>query len=154
MRQIPKVAYIAASCVAALAVIGLLVLMTGAFDIVERSYPNRETAFEDDAFDRGWLPEFIPQSATNILVKRNRDVCITDGSFDFWPNDFEAFTGAIRSSDNEDRKIRVAFLRQKELVQAGYRVYEFNHRGGCATFLIHPELGRCEFTATGSFASN
>jgi hypothetical protein len=137
-----------------LLVVGFLLLVTGVFDIDNRSYPNRGEAFKDRAFERGWLPAFIPDSATNISLEHNSDVSVTNANFHFRPEEFQAFAEAIRASDDGERTHQVALLRENQLLSEGYQRHEYNRGSYCCRFLIHPEQGRCEFAAGGLFKSN
>jgi hypothetical protein len=121
-------------------------------DIVERSYRTKEEASDDGAFERNWLPDYIPQSAINISIRRNRDVCITDGSFDFSPGDSEAFSEAIQSAHSGRCFGGVSLSgagREATLIDAGYGAYRVSRRDGSALFLVHPEQGHCVFATGG-----
>ena len=142
---------ITAASVLELLVVGLFLLMSGVLDISARSYRDKDDAFKDRAFERGWLPPVIPDSAKNISLEHNSDVSVTDATFDFRPEDFRAFTEAIHASDDGGRTHQVALLRENQLLREGYQRHEFNRGSYCCTFLIHPEQGRCEFAAGGLF---
>jgi len=42
-------------------------------DISESTYASYGDVASDDAFTRGWVPRFLPQSATNIQERHNLD---------------------------------------------------------------------------------
>ena len=122
-------------------------MMMGYFDIDKRSYHTKTEAAEDHLFDRGWLPAFIPVSATNIKVVNNLDINTSIGSFDFAPEDFTAFADAIHASNDGTSK-HGSNSRMQELTQAGYEDYDFSDRRACWRFLIQPQQGRCEYWAS------
>ena len=154
MRRPVKLVVTTAACVGGLLLVSLFVMMSGVFDITERSYRSKEDAIRDRAFERGWLPAFIPQSATEITLEHNSDVSLTYGTFQFRAEEFLKFTEAIHSSDDGDRKHGVALLREEQLLREGYKIFNYNHGDYCCRFLIHPEQGRCEFAAGGIFTAN
>jgi len=157
MRRFLPLVGLMALCAFALTAIGgfvfTLVVMYGGLDI-ERTYSTRADALKDQAFERGMLPDFIPQSATNISIKYISDVCVTNGIFRFRPDDYQEFVKAIHSSDDGDRRHGIAVLREGDLLREGYKNYYYNHGSTCCRFLIHPEQGRCEFSAGGLFRAN
>lgn len=59
----------------------ILLTMYGCSDIVTSEYPTYQNAEEDGLFQRGWLPEIIPRSATEIVVNNNLDLNESSGSF-------------------------------------------------------------------------
>lgn len=58
-----------------------LLTMHGCSDIVTSEYPTYQIAEEDELFQRGWLPEIIPRSATEIVVNNNLDLNESSGNF-------------------------------------------------------------------------
>jgi len=151
MRRFVKLAFLAATCVVALVMVFLFVMMTGVFDIVESTYPSKDDALRDGALDR-LLPSFIPQSATNISLKYNTDVAVMNGTFDFRSEDFREFVDTVRSSDDGRRCQGVGVLREEQLLQEGYQVYDYNHGRTFCRFLIHPK-GRCTYAAAGPYTA-
>jgi len=147
MKRILKIIGIGSACLLGLPITAFFVMMMGFFDIVERSYQTKTEAAEDRLFDRGWLPAFIPDSATHIKVINNLDINTSIGSFDFAPDDFTAFADAIHASNDGTSK-HGSNSRMQELKQAGYEDYDICDRGACWRFLIHPQQGRCEYWAS------
>jgi hypothetical protein len=47
----------------------------------ESHYPDVAAARRDGAFDRGWLPEFMPTDAIDIFEEHNVDTNVTWGCF-------------------------------------------------------------------------
>jgi voltage-gated potassium channel Kch len=155
MRRSIRLAGVTTSIVIGLLLIVGFVLIVSYSDIfiVERSYRTKEKASEDGAFERGWLPDYIPHSAANISLRRNRDVCFTDGSFDFAPSDSAAFAEAIRAAHSERYFGQVslpgAASREATLIRAGYETYRVSRRDGSALFMVHAEHGHCVFATGG-----
>ena len=151
MTRFVKLAVIGATCVLGLVLALFFVIKTGVFDIVERSYHDKEAALRNGAFERGLLPSFLPESATNNSLKYNTDVGVMNGTFNFRAEDFREFVDTINSSDDGDRHHEVGVLRENQLLQEGYQCYKYSRGSTCCRFLIHPEQGHCQYAAAGPF---
>lgn len=68
----------------------------------ESHYPDVPTARQAGAFERGWLPEFVPPEATDISEKHNIDTNVTWACFST-----PAGPGGVRSLLQEHGATRV-----------------------------------------------
>jgi hypothetical protein len=59
----------------------LLMALTTSCDVVDDIYPDFDAAQRDNALRRGWLPSWLPKSATDI--KSRQDIDRNDYSFAF-----------------------------------------------------------------------
>ncbi|ELV8605285.1 hypothetical protein QNE25_004505 [Vibrio vulnificus] len=59
----------------------LLLVLTGCSDIVQSHYDNDQQAQADQLFERGWLPDVLPVSTTQIEVTNDLDNNTSQGSF-------------------------------------------------------------------------
>ncbi|EPT2923502.1 hypothetical protein ACVQAZ_004424 [Vibrio vulnificus] len=59
----------------------LLLVLTGCSDIVQSHYDNYQQAQADQLFERGWLPDVLPVSTTQIEVTNDLDNNTSQGSF-------------------------------------------------------------------------
>ncbi|HAS8121970.1 TPA: hypothetical protein I7665_21845 [Vibrio vulnificus] len=59
----------------------LLLVLTGCSDIVQSHYDNYQQAQADQLFERGWLPDVLPVSTTQIEVTNALDNNTSQGSF-------------------------------------------------------------------------
>ncbi|EOB6240082.1 hypothetical protein [Vibrio vulnificus] len=59
----------------------LLLVLTGCSDIVQIHYENYMQAQADQLFERGWLPDVLPVSTTQIEVANDLDNNTSQGSF-------------------------------------------------------------------------
>jgi hypothetical protein len=65
------------------AFLGILMLTgTACTDEQDASYPDVPAARSAGAFDRGWIPEIVPDGATNIREAHNLDTSATWACFD------------------------------------------------------------------------
>ncbi|HAS6309712.1 TPA: hypothetical protein ACGUPD_000397 [Vibrio vulnificus] len=59
----------------------LLLVLAGCSDIVQSHYDNYQQAQADRLFERGWLPDVLPVSTTQIEVANDLDNNTSQGSF-------------------------------------------------------------------------
>lgn len=59
----------------------LLLVLAGCSDIVQIHYDNYQQAQADQLFERGWLPDVLPVSTTQIEVANDLDSNTSQGSF-------------------------------------------------------------------------
>ncbi|MCA3913970.1 hypothetical protein [Vibrio vulnificus] len=59
----------------------LLLVLAGCSDIVQSHYDNYQQAQVDQLFERGWLPDVLPVSTTQIEVANDLDNNTSQGSF-------------------------------------------------------------------------
>ncbi|MGL5467385.1 MAG: hypothetical protein ACRDCT_04240 [Shewanella sp.] len=76
-----------------------LMLVTGCSDIAKSRYNTYEQAKSDGLFQRGWLPDILPQSTTKIEVNNNLDLNISEGKFNVAKSDLIYFTKQLKSTE-------------------------------------------------------
>ncbi|NVN80959.1 MULTISPECIES: hypothetical protein [unclassified Vibrio] len=59
----------------------ILLLLSGCSDVVSDEYATYELAQQDHLFDRGWLPDILPSSTSQIEVNNDLDINTSEGSF-------------------------------------------------------------------------
>ena len=73
----------------------MIVLLHGCSDVVTSHYASYQDAIDDDLFMRGWLPEILPMSATNIRTTNNLDLNTSSGYFDLQKSDIATFKSQL-----------------------------------------------------------
>lgn len=68
------------------------VLLSGCSDVVTSRYATYQDAVNDDLFTRGWLPEILPDTTTNIKTINDLDLNTSNGYFDLQKSDIAIFT--------------------------------------------------------------
>ncbi|MDH3242811.1 MAG: hypothetical protein OEO83_19320 [Alphaproteobacteria bacterium] len=119
--------------------VGLLAKFGG--DVVTSKYASYEAAMEDNLFDRGWLPELIPSSATSIVTNNNLDLNISHVEFRYDPADTDSFLGNLRpyrdrNSPTVEYKARVEGMKSEN-----YRPYEYRDYASFWVFFVNSEEG-------------
>ena len=114
---------------------------------VEESYSTRDGAVEARLFERGWLPDIIPESARRIEIVNNLDINTSTGSFEFDLNDLDDFVRDIQDTNKDDSRRMGSLQRMEELSDEGYMSFYYSNGGTLWRFFIHPSEGRCEYWA-------
>ena len=60
-----------------------MLALTGCSDVVTTRFSNLADAKSQGAFERGWLPPLLPDSARAIVERNNLDLNTGTGSFDY-----------------------------------------------------------------------
>ena len=58
-----------------------------------------EDAYDDDLFKKGWLPEILPESTTNIKTNNDLDNNISTGSFYIPRSEMNQFISKLKKED-------------------------------------------------------
>jgi len=91
-------------------------------ETVESRYPDRAAAVADGAIRRGWLPEWLPSSATNIEEWHDLDTNRTVASFSYEASDAPVLPSECRFPDPRTAKIW-AEKKAPESVSSSVRVF-------------------------------
>lgn len=123
----------------------VLLLLCACGDTVESHYATRAAANADSLFGRGWLPDFIPESASDIRVANNLDLSTSSGGFRFKAADWPAFENRLVA----DGLPATPFANRDDTVaryqSMGYRRWTYTADGTTWVFFCEPRKGRCEY---------
>ncbi len=64
-------------------------------DIVSLKYDNYRQLQKDEIISKGWLPNILPNTITNIKVNNNLDLNTSWGSFHLPKDSFDVFVGKL-----------------------------------------------------------
>lgn len=99
-----------------------VILFTACDETVRMSYPTAAAARAHGAVQRGWLPEELPNSATNISETHDLDTNTGSGSFQFGAADVDTFRAQLRPASDE--LVNQHFRHADPFREQGYRFYE------------------------------
>lgn len=80
----------------------LVLAATGCTGAATTQYENYEKANRSGAIDRGWLPDFLPASATNIIESHNVEIDSMRAEFTFASSDSK-FLSLFNEASGADR---------------------------------------------------
>ncbi|MEM9300337.1 MAG: hypothetical protein AAGA64_18415 [Bacteroidota bacterium] len=116
----------------------VVTLLTGCGDIVETNYSTKSKAQDDNLFQRGWLPSFIPESSRSLIVKNDLDSNSSSGEFYFSTKELKSFLKYLKEMD-ADLSFNKAFLKAYE--KQGYSPYRYVNSDSSWIFLIDKKNG-------------
>jgi hypothetical protein len=124
----------------------VFLLLAGCSDVVTSHYKTYSEAAKDQLFGRGWLPDFIPSSSTNITTSNNLDLNRSEGEFSFPPEATNSFVSRLvpysgRGSPSSDFD-KVVNKRKAQ----GYTLYEFTEREYLWVFFLNREKGHAYYS--------
>ena len=73
----------------------MVLALTGCSDVVTTQFATLAEAKAKRAFERGWLPPFLPDSARVIVERNNLDLNTGTGSFDYNLPERAAYIGRL-----------------------------------------------------------
>ena len=123
--------------------------LAAACDPVHDYYETLDEARADALFERGWLPDILPPSAREILVKNNPDLNTSEGQFLFDPSEFESFLDRL-SPLSEPTETRLGGVRAivESHIGDGYPAYWHRESDREWVFLCIRERGVCLYYMT------
>lgn len=125
-------------------------LLTGCDDRVVSHYTTYREAANDQLFARGWLPEIIPASSTNITTKNDLDLNRSEGEFWFPPAATEAFLSRLVPYSGHGA-LPPAFKRMARAGTAqGYSLHEFQEDQTVWVFALNRQTGHAIYGLTPS----
>lgn len=99
-------------------------------DIVTSRYSTYEDAVADHLFQRGWLPHFIPASATDIVTRNNLDLDLSEGEFRYDPAETGAFLANLHPWRADETSTDAYAAHVKEMAADGYHAWELENADG------------------------
>lgn len=76
-----------------------LLVLGACSDVVKSKYATYEQAKSDGLFERGWIPDLLPESTTQIEVNNDLDLNVSKGKFVVADSEIEGFLGQLQSTD-------------------------------------------------------
>ncbi|MEB3318108.1 MAG: hypothetical protein VKO39_08210 [Cyanobacteriota bacterium] len=125
-------------------------LLTGCDERVNSHYTTYREAAKDQLFARGWLPEIIPASSTNITTRNDLDLNRSEGEFWFPPGATEAFLSRLVPYSGHGA-LPPVFKRMAWSDRAkGYSLHEFQRDQNVWVFALNRQTGHAIYNLTAS----
>ncbi|END2486666.1 TPA: hypothetical protein ACGUPI_005141 [Vibrio vulnificus] len=109
----------------------LLLVLAGCSDIVQSHYDNYQQAQADQLFERGWLPDVLPVSTTQIEVANDLDNNTSQGSFVIAEKEMAQFLSQLQPLETanqyrfeSDNSVWIFTL--KEMGKVSYQLSEYH----------------------------
>jgi hypothetical protein len=127
------------------ALVVLFAVVAGCGDVASHRYADLKDARADQLFDRGWLPDLLPPSSTEIDVSNNLDLNESTGQFRFEPAEFNAFARVLEPYRGDLSAPSWVTSDAQKHANRGYPVYILNQDKSTWLFLCRPKEGTCEY---------
>jgi len=127
--------------------IGFLPVLFGCApsDWVSDSYATLEEAEADGLFARGWLPDLLPASATNIRTEINLDLNVSSGEFSFKSEDASVMPERLSEGLPSSSPLSGWDGTIREYTDRGFSSWSFNDEGSTWVFFCKAKIGYCEY---------
>ena len=131
----------------------LSLLLAGCDEQIDETYTTYADAQSAGAIKRGWVPAFVPPSATNIVESHDLDTNRQTLQFNLPPSAINEMVVGLRTVSANDRGVLVELLSEHGLGQtsAGYVLCSEIQDG---VLVVDPELGRAVYDTTVTWADD
>jgi hypothetical protein len=106
----------------------LLLFAAGCKESFESNYPTYDAAIADGAVKRGWLPDWLPKSATDIHEWHNIDTNATIASFAYGQAEPSVFLAGCHPETQTRRNHGRASWWPNDQAWRGIKVYRCDER--------------------------
>ena len=125
-------------------VFGLVFLLS--IDVVTSRYTTLAAARADNLFGRGWLPDILPPSTTNIRTSNNLDINTSDGEFSFVPSQYSLLATRVQPYKTIHTPF-ANFERDATRMQSkGFLISTYEEGDSTWVFYCKPAKGYCEYS--------
>jgi hypothetical protein len=121
-----------------------------ACDVVTSRYATLAEARAGRLIERGWLPDILPESATDFKVSNNLDVNTSEGNFRFSPTDIARFRQQTKVGAPDIAPFAGWTRERSERRRSGFAETTYQSGGSTWVFFCKFEEGRCEYAMWGS----
>lgn len=126
---------------AGIAVLAATGLLLGCDAVVTNRYSSRRAAEADRLFERGWLPEIIPNSSRKIVTRNDLDLNTSEGRFAFEPGDSAAFLAHLQKLTAAE----APGAETAKFIERGFWPYAYQRDACRWIFFVHSDAGQCEY---------
>jgi len=124
---------------------GFIVLLIASTDVVTSRYATLADARSDNLFARGWLPDILPSSATQIRTSNDLNVSTSEGEFWFAPRDYEQLSSHLHPYTDLENPLAPFAAQVSRRKRGGFEVGAYSDEGSTWVFLCRPADGFCEY---------
>ena len=114
-------------------------------DSVTSRYDTIEEARADGLFDRGWLPDVLPDSANSIRAKNQLDTNWSEGEFSFLPSDADKLFDKLSEGAPPVSRLGDWDETVSRYTSRGYSAWSYHDEESTWAFFCQGPLGRCEY---------
>jgi hypothetical protein len=120
-------------------------LLGACSDTFVEHYDTLRAARDDRIFERGWLPDVLPESTHSLRVSGDVDINTAEGEFSARGIDIDSFTAGLAPMPLGRDVPETVVARAAELQKHGYVARSYAHEQHTWIFLCSSDSERCEY---------
>lgn len=114
-------------------------------DTVTNSYATLADARADGLFDRGWLPDVLPESAVDIHTSNNLDLNFSVGDFSFSPTDSHRLFAHLSAGVPVNSPFNSWAQTVTDYKDDGYSAWSYAEGDSRWAFFCQDRKGNCDY---------
>jgi hypothetical protein len=112
---------------------------------VTSRYASLAEARADQVFERGWLPDILPLSATSIRTSNNLDLNVSEGEFVFAPADNAQWLRHLRPYQPMDELFAASREEVDRMQRKGFRANSYACEDSVWVFYCKSDVSYCRY---------
>jgi hypothetical protein len=116
-------------------------------DTVSDNYATLADARADNLFERGWLPDILPESSIDIQTINNLDINTSAGKFQFKSSDGPGFFHRLTPGTPAESRFDSWSKTVEKYKERGFVYWQYRDDDTNWVFFCLPEGGECEYLA-------
>ena len=116
-------------------------------DTVTDNYATLADARADRLFERGWLPDILPETATNIRTSNNLDINVSVGEFEFESVDAAAFYAKLQLGAPKSSPLRDWDEIVTDYSKSGHTQWQYLDSDTTWAFFCTQNSNQCDYRA-------
>jgi len=128
--------------------LGALVAAAGCYSgtVVSDHYETLEAARANRLFIRGWLPDILPESTTDIETNNQPEHNTSTGSFSFAPEDAQKFYAQLSPGAPTDAPFPRWEAQRQRYAEDGFSAWTYKENRSIWVFFCRAQEATCEYT--------
>jgi hypothetical protein len=116
-------------------------------DSVTENYATLADARADRLFQRGWLPDILPETTTNIRTSNNLDINVSLGEFDLESADAAAFYAKLQLGAPKSSPLRGWDETVTDYSKSGHTQWQYSDSDTTWAFFCTQKSNQCDYHA-------
>lgn len=123
----------------------ITLLFVGCSDAIVQHYATLPEARQDRLFERGWLPDILPSTTTQLRIENDLDLNTSEGEFTFAVAQWPAFKENLAADVRPDVSLSNRSDHLESTIPAGYMSWRYQNNDSNWVFFCKPEAGHCTY---------
>lgn len=120
-------------------------LFVGCQNTIVQHYATLVEARQDRLFERGWLPDILTSTTTQLRIKNDLGLNTSEGEFTFSIAQWPAFKENLAADARPDASLSNGSNHLESTNSAGYSPWRYQNNDSIWVFFCKPEAGHCTY---------